>query len=110
MAKVEVQSTWGHTEYVDILKAYEGHYTAEFTFRGKRFYLVGDYKGKDATDIKIYTESEFLLADEPEAMYMVLNDREKGRLPNGMFSVVYEAMKLGREKADSGIAYFRMGW
>lgn len=108
MEKINVEVAWNQVEEVSLLKAYEGHYEVEFTFKGERFYLVEDYND-EAKDIRVYSESEFLLADEPEAMYRVHN-KEEGRVPNGMFGVIFEAMKFGRAKAQSGVSSLTLGW
>ena len=110
MAKVKVERAWGKVEEMELLKAYEGHYEVEFTFNGKHFYLTTDYQKDVKRHVKVFSESEFLLADEPEPMYEVRNSKESGRLPNGMSIMVWEAMKLGHKKAESGTAYFKLGW
>lgn len=111
MEKIEIEVGWNHKESAEVLTAYDGHYKVEFTFNKKRFYLVGNYKEDGATDIRVYNESEFLLADEPEEMYSVRDGRENGRLPfGGMYVAVYEAMKYGRKTAESGVAHFKLGW
>ena len=110
MAKVKVERAWGKFEEMELLKAYGGHYEVEFTFNGEHFYLVTDYENDVKRDVRVYTEQEFLLADEPETMYEVHNSKEHGRLPNGMSIMVWEAMKLGHKKAESGTAYFKLGW
>lgn len=107
MEKIKVEREWGHFEDVSLIKAYKGHYEAEFTFKGERFYLVEDYNEKE-NDLRVYSESEFLLADEPKAIYRV-NGKESGRLPLLMYGVIFEAMKFGRNKAESGIVHLSTG-
>ena len=108
MKKIMVEAGWGHKEEVELIKAFKGHYTMEFTFKGEHFYLVNDYEG-EKKDLRVYSEQEFLLADEPEAMYRV-RDKEEGRLPVGMFDVVFEAMNFGKKMAESGVAHLTVGY
>ena len=106
MEKIKVETRWGKFEEISLLNSYEGHYEVEFTFNGEHYYLVEDYSDKEK-DLKVFSESEYLLAEEPEAMYRV-HKKEEGRVPTEMFGVIYEAIKYGRKQAESSVAKFSL--
>lgn len=92
---------------MDIIKAWKDdkvHYTVEFQFNGERYYVIHNYSA-GYIDFKVVTEQEFLLADEPEAIYKVSyrlggeGVKVDGVIPDGMSGELVKAMEAGNKAA-----------
>lgn len=96
----------------ELVKAWDGHYTVEFESRGNRYYIENDFDVKGNRDLRIYSEQEYLLADEPEPLFRIWEKGEEsgleGEPPCPCFDVE-EAMEIGKQAANSGIVHLSMG-
>ena len=89
----------------NVVRAYKGHYTVEFSFDGETYYVVNDFKENGERDIRIYTEQEYLLEEKnPEAVFRLWDTAEEsgisGELPAGMCFELETAMEMGKRAAQ----------
>jgi hypothetical protein len=88
-----------------VVRAYKGHYTVEFSFDDKTYYVVNDFKENGERDIRIYTEQEYLLEENnPETLFRLWDTAEEsgisGELPAGMCFELESAMEMGKRAAQ----------
>ena len=102
-----------------LIKAWKGHYTVEFSFGEETYYIENDFDDNGNRNLRIYTEQEFLLADEPEPIFRIwevvdgieiVDSGIEGESPAGAYEEIEEAMELGKKSADSGITTITYGW
>jgi len=94
------------TQKANVVNAHKGHYEVEYSFNGKTYYVVNDFKENGERDIRIYTEAEYLLGYEnnPETLFRLWDDAEEsgisGELPAGMCFALEPAMEIGKRAAQ----------